>query len=244
MRPHVLHGARTGTRSVRSGALVNAAATLALLSSLHANAGSLAVSPLRLTYANTAVIAAVTVENNGESEALVQTETFSWKQIGTEHRLTATEDIIAMPPVFRLAPGARQQVRVGLTRAFSEPREQTFRLMVTEVPTSIAPGSVAVAVRHSLPIFVLPVSPISADLTIKQGLQDDVEIANSGSKHMRILRWRVRASSGVVIAEASGPGYLLAGASQRLAVAGLRDMGPVVFEADTEARALRIPIGR
>jgi fimbrial chaperone protein len=243
MRPHVLHGARTRTWSARTGGLVNTAATIALLVSVHASAGSLAVSPLRLTYANASAIIAVTVENNGQTEALVQTETFAWKQAGIEHKLSATDDVIAVPPVFRLAAGARQQVRVGLTRAFAESHEQTFRLLITEVPTAVSPGTVAVAVRHSLPIFILPASPAAANLTVKLANPAGLEIANSGNKHMRILRWRVRADSGAVVAEGAGPGYLLAGASQSLSLAGFQHVLPAVFEADTDARTLKIAVG-
>ena len=218
-------------------------AALAFMGSFAASAGSLAVSPLRLTFSNGIGIASLTVENNGSEEALVQTETFAWNQLGSEHKLNPTEDVVAVPPVFRLAAGARQQVRVGLTRAFAEKQEQTFRLTITEVPTAVTPGTVAVAVRHSLPIFVLPSSPISPNLTVKRSASHGLEIANNGSQHLRIHRWRLRDGGGAIVAEESGPGYLLAGASQVLALTGISIARPAVFEADSDARTLKIAVG-
>lgn len=229
--------------ATQRSAIVRYLAGLAFASCLPANAGALAVSPLKLVYTNTSGIVAVSVQNDGTDEALVQAETFLWKQIGGEHSLSPTEDVIAVPPVFKLAPGAQQSVRVGLTRAFDEKREQTFRLTITEVPTTVAQGGVAVAVRHSLPIFVRPASPMSPKLSAKIHA-GSVEIGNSGSQHLRIHRWRLRDSSGAVVAQGSGPGYLLAGASQLLPVGKRSQPGPTVFEADCDDGTLKTAAGQ
>lgn len=236
-------GTRDGSLAERRNTLLKCVAAVALVGSFQVSAGSLSVSPLRLTFSNAAGIIALTVENNGREEALVQTETFAWKQVGGEHKLSPTDDVVAVPPVFRLAPGAQRQVRVGLTRAFTEKQEQAFRLTVTEVPTAVTPGTVGVTVRHSLPIFVQPSSPISPNLTVKFGTSGSLEIANNGSQHLRIHRWRLRDRAGAILAEDSGPGYLLAGAGQVLALAGQRVVGPEVFEADSDARTLKIVLG-
>lgn len=216
---------------------------LVLFGSVPASAGSLAVSPLRITLSGAAGISSVTIENNGREEALVQAETFVWHQVSGEHKLSTTDDVVAVPPVFRLAPGAQQQVRVGLTRAFTEKNEQTFRLTITEVPTATAPGTVAVAVRHSLPIFVKPTSAVSSNLKVKRHPSNGLEIANSGNEHVRIHRWRLRDSTGAILAEDSGPGYLLSGASQILAVPDNRIGRAAVFEAESDARTLKIAVG-
>ncbi len=216
---------------------------LVLFGSVPASAGSLAVSPLRITLSGAAGISSVTVENNGSEEALVQAETFAWRQVGGEHKLNTTDDVVAVPPVFRLASGAQQQVRIGLTRAFTEKVEQTFRLTITEVPTATVPGTVAVAVRHSLPIFVRPSSALSSNLGVKRHPSNGLEISNSGSEHVRIHRWRLRDSTGAILAEDAGPGYLLSAASQVLLVPDNSLKRAVVFEADSDARTLKIAVG-
>ena len=218
-------------------------AALALFGSVPASAGSLAVSPLRITLSGAAGISSVTVENNGREEALVQAETFVWRQVSGEHKLSTTDDVVAVPPVFRLAPGAQQQVRIGLTRAFTEKVEQTFRLTITEVPTATVPGTVAVAVRHSLPIFVRPSSALSSNLGAKRRPSNGLEISNSGNEHVRIHRWRLSDSAGAILAEDSGPGYLLSGASQVLLVPDNSIKRAVLFEADSDAQTLKIAVG-
>ena len=226
------------------------AATLLCLTALTltgirtATAGSLAISPLKVSLSNAAGIVSITVTNKGHEEALVQAETYAWSQVEAETKLIATQDVVAVPPVFRLAPGAQQRIRVGVTRAFTEHTEQTFRLTVTEVPTITAPGTIAVAIRHSLPVFVLPASPVASNLGIKPGASGGLEIVNSGSQHLRIHRWRLRDANGVVMAEDTGPGYLLAGANRVLSIAGNLLSGPAVFEADSDSRTVKIAVGQ
>ncbi len=234
--------ARAQRYSVARNALLKCVAAIALTGSPAANAGSISVAPLRLIYTGGMVIAAITVENSGSEESLVQTETFAWTQPNGEHKLDPTDDVVAVPPVFRLAPGATQLVRVGLTRAFTEADEQTFRLTVTEVPTAVKPGTVAVAVRHSLPIFVRPASPAPSKLAVKRGAENTLAIANNGGQHIHIHGWRLRDSTGAVVAENSGPGYLLAGAHRALVIAGARAAGPVIFEADSDAGTAKIAV--
>ncbi len=232
-----------GWHSIPQRVLLKCIAVIVLLGSLPAGAGSIAIAPLRLTFSGASVIASVTVANNGPVETLVQAETFAWHQEGGESRLVPTDDVVAVPPVFRLAPGAQQQVRVGLTRAFTEKSEQAFRLTVTEVPTIAKADTVNVAIRHSLPVFVLPAGAISPALQARSGAPGHVELTNSGSQHLRILRWRLRDSGGAVLAEGSGPGYLLAGASQTVSLGNFRITAPLVFEADSDARTLKLAVG-
>ena len=206
-----------------------------------AGAGSLGVAPLKVTLSATAPIGSVTVENSGSADILVQTEIFSWSQSDGIQNLAATDDVVAVPPVFKLAPGAQQLVRVGLTRAFVESYEKTFRLMVTEVPTATSTQSVAVSIRHSLPVFVLPEKASAGTLGVRAdsvGLQ----IANEGNQHVNIRRWRVRDASGAVVVDANGPGYILRGERRSIAIAKAI-VGPLVFEADTASGTLKIPVG-
>lgn len=223
------------------------AITLALASAyiMPAGAGSISVSPLRLTFAKGIEIGSITVENNGTDEVLVQAEVFSWSQAAGESKLTATEDLVAVPPVFRMPPSTQKQIRVGLTRAFSDRQEVTYRLMVSEVPTKAAPGSVAVAVRHSLPIFVHPAnaaSTLAPLLTVKRSAAEGLDLANTGTQHLRIHHWRLRDRAGKLMAEGDGPGYILAGANQTLKIDNRLLASPVTFEADSDARPLKIAV--
>lgn len=210
-------------------------------------AGPVSVSPLRLTLNPAAGIATLTVENTGITEALVQTEVLAWHQAAGVAELAPTDDVIAMPPVFKLAPGAKQRLRVGMTKPFDTAREQTFRLLITEVPTTVAaPGSVAVAVRHSVPVFVLPAVAVSANLVVRRATTGGLELANTGNRHLRVLRWRLRAGNGALLADAQGPGYLLAGATQPVPVDSARLLPgeSLMLEAETDAGPVKVPAAR
>ena len=86
-------------------------------------------------------------------------------------------------------------------------------------------------------------SPAPSKLYVKRGAANTLAIANTGGQHLYIQGWRLRDSSGAVVAEASGPGYLLAGAQRALAIAGGHVSGPVLFEADSDAGVLKIDVG-
>jgi fimbrial chaperone protein len=199
---------------------------------------------LRLTFVPGKPIIAVNVENTGSEPAVVQAEVLSWLQQQGEPLLQATEDLVAVPPVFQLAPGAKQIIRVGLTRAFVEKREIPFRLIVTEVPTNVVPGTVAVSIRHSIPVFVQPSSPVKASIAINREDTNQWSIANSGTAHLRVDSWRVRDGDGRLIAEEKGPGYLLPGSSRRLPRPPVDAKAAAVFDLETDAGVVRVHAGQ
>lgn len=223
--------------ALRIAALLFAASTAA------ANAGSVTVAPLRVVFAGGASVSGVTVENSGSAEILVQTEVFAWEPSSEGQKLGPTEDVISMPPVFRLAPGARQTVRVGLTRPFTDRDEKAFRLMITEVPVAASPGgAVNVSVRHNLPVFVQASKVAPAALTARHD-PSGWRLANAGGQHVQIRRWRLRDGSGAILADAEGPGYLLPGEQRTIAAARTID-GSGSFEADTATGTLKVAIIR
>ena len=46
----------------------------------------------------------------------------------------STSDVIAVPPIFSIAPGETQIIRVGLVGGLSPDRELAHRLFLTELP--------------------------------------------------------------------------------------------------------------
>lgn len=214
-----------------------------LLIAAPAGAGSLTVSPLRLTFENGASIVLVTVANPGSEEILVQADAANWQQLGSEHKLSETDAIIAMPPIFKLAPGASQSVRIGYVGSAPQSSQLTFRLLVAEVPTQTRPGSINVAVRHSLPILVMPATPTAAQLGASRSRENGIDLSNSGTALTRISHWRLRSTKGTIIAEADGPGYLLAGATQRLPLAASVAREPGLLEFDDDAGSHQLAVG-
>lgn len=114
--------------------------------------------------------AIVTVRNDRAREVLYQITVLSWQIVEGADRYKATEDFIASPPLFTLAPSASQIVRIGFRNPARLPVEQSYRLVVAEVPpeassrllrpddTSAEAGVIEFSLQYLLPVFVAPAS--------------------------------------------------------------------------------------
>lgn len=127
-----------------------------LLAAATAPATTLSVAPTRLELAPDRPAAAVTVTNDGKAPVLVQVETFAWRASPATADLEPTRELLAVPPLLRLAPGEKQLVRVARRSNTPLQVEETYRLLVSEVPEGGERGGVRLALRLSLPVFVTP----------------------------------------------------------------------------------------
>ena len=189
---------------------------LTLLAST-AHAASFNVSPLRLTLAPGAKTASLALTNQGEEPVSVQTELLAWSQKDGADVLTPSSDIIVSPPIFKIAPGATQTVRVGLLRPVDAAREATYRLFLKEVPPPPKPGQqgVNVVMRLGVPVFVAVPGRTKPLLSwhAERGQKGELTLtlANSGNAHVQLISYDLREAGGGVIAEQSLSGYVLAG---------------------------------
>ena len=105
-----------------------------------AHAGAFSVSPVRIHMTPRERVVAVSIANEGETEVALQADVHVWAQAadGTD-TLQSTEDMILAPPIIRLAPKARQVVRLALLRPADAQRQLTYRLIVREVPEITQP---------------------------------------------------------------------------------------------------------
>lgn len=154
-------------------------------------AGSFTVNPVRVTLSPTQRVAAITVSNHGAEASVIQLETSRWTQRDGKDSLTPSDEILATPPIFTLAPGASQIVRVGLRRTPDAQHELTYRLVLREVPPPqpIAQG-LRVALAISMPVFVVSTRPSFANLAWRAVRLADgriqLQATNTGSAHVQI----------------------------------------------------------
>src|SRR6202023_844337 len=99
-----------------------------------AHAGSLWVGPTRIELTREHPVAVLEVRNDNPAPTIVQVERMSWAQDGGTERYAPTSLLIATPPVFELAAGITQTVRVALRDSQQLPAEEAFRIYVREVP--------------------------------------------------------------------------------------------------------------
>lgn len=134
---------------------------LVALSAVAVEAGTFSVSPVRIYMQARERATAITIVNEGDAELVMQADVFSWKQKpdGTDE-LLPTEDLILAPPILKLAARSRQVVRLAHLRPAPAGAQQTYRMIVREIPEAGKANDgtvqVQVALAFSLPIFITP----------------------------------------------------------------------------------------
>ena len=77
-----------------------------------------------------------------------------WIRSGGEDSLVPTRDVVASPPVLRLAPDQETTIRLVRTKKGAPQRgRECYRVLVDQLPGSRKDGSVVkFTIRHSIPL--------------------------------------------------------------------------------------------
>ncbi len=196
-------------------ALLMGVATLAALS---AEAGSYSVTPVTVELSADRKVADVVVQNRGSAKLTIEARTFAWKQSGDSDELSPTREVMAFPPIFALAPGESQVVRVGVRGALPTSEEAAYRLQLDEIPGDVAPGTVGVTVRQILPVFTAPRGLQPSAIEARVDSTDNVELFNPGRMRVRVLALRWYDAAGKMVSERVDPFYLLPGTRRSVAL--------------------------
>jgi fimbrial chaperone protein len=127
--------------------------------------------------------AVVTVRNDRPREVLYQITVLKWRLVDGVDRYEATQDFIASPPLFTLASAASQIVRIGFRNPAPLAVEQSYRLVLAEVPRpgdTVESGVVEFAMQYLIPVFV----------------------ASNNHDDKPKLLWQIRAESGMLVLRA------------------------------------------
>lgn len=203
------------------------------------------VAPVRLDLAPGRAVGVLTVTNPSTEPMLVQAEGFAWRQFDGEERLDPALELLLSPPIFELAPGAKQLVRVGFRVApkLIDGREGAWRVWLSQLPDSseIDPSQgVRMLFRVSLPLFVTPTGAARAQTTWRRDA-DSVSVSNHGGRHLqlRALALRCDESGRGDAAHNVGMAYVLPDATVRWALPAACRGRTVNVEADSDAGTIR-----
>jgi len=191
---------------------------MALLPLSPAVAGEFSVTPVRLYMTPQDRAIAVTVTNEGNQPLVMQADLYSWKQKpGGADELTLTEDIFLSPPIIKLAPKARQVVRLARLKSAMPAEQLTYRMIMREVPEAASASAdlqLNIALAFSLPVFITPPGAKAqlacgvekvADNTIK------AVCANTGNAHSYPIAFSLIGDNGREIANRDSGAYILPG---------------------------------
>lgn len=197
----------------------HAIATLTFaLSALSASAGQFSVTPVRIFMAPQDRAIAVTLTNEGAEELLMQADVYLWKQKpGGEDDLTMSEDLFLSPPIIKLAPKSKQVVRLAMVKPLKTGPQQTYRLIVREVPeakTEEKKVQVQIALAFSLPVFITPPKAerqVNCTLVRTSAEEAKAQCENTGTAYAHIRDMVLTNSAGDKLASRDSGGYILPG---------------------------------
>ncbi|MES2362138.1 MAG: fimbria/pilus periplasmic chaperone [Pseudomonadota bacterium] len=190
-------------------------------------AGVFSVTPVRIYMTPRDRAVAVTITNEGDSEVVLQADLNAWSQKpdGTDEQVP-TEDLILSPPIIKLAPNARQVVRLALLKPADASRQLIYRMIMREVPEALAARDktiqVPISLALSMPVFITP-PPAKRDVTCQASRGTppalNVSCTNSGTAYAQV-REIVLKRGAQALGKFEGGTYILPGARQVMSVKG------------------------
>lgn len=187
---------------------------------------SLEVAPVCVEMTAGAQAATLTITNRSDQTVPIQARIFSWDQNEGEDHLTQTDEMMVSPPIVQMAPGISQIIRLVL-RHPPGAEEQSFRILLDQIP---APGDIGVVrfrLRLSIPVFVSPNMRATPVLAWRlengaDGADGGALVAvNSGNRYAKIVNPVLAAPDGrELTVKQNVNAYVLPGVTRRWRVEG------------------------
>lgn len=186
-----------------------------------AMASALEVTPVRIQVDLPDMVSTITVRNPGTQPLAAQLRVFKWSHANGADELVPTKDVVASPPLAKLAPGQPYAVRIIRVSKAAVAGEESYRLLVDEIPDpkAQAPGfGPRFAIRQSIPVFFT--DPAAAPRLAWEAVLESGKLLlrarNEGSKRVRISALKVTNAAGGPLATGSGlTGYVFGRSSEQ-----------------------------
>jgi fimbrial chaperone protein len=206
----------------RRGAVLLTVLPLFFLAAI-AQGASIGIAPVRVNFEPADRSQVVTLTNGGTEPVSMQADPRLWVQDEEGGDVySETSDLLVVPRIFTIAPGASQIVRIGRLTLSNIPREQAYRVFFTELAPGEESGSqLQFRLRLAIPVFMAPAGRSEPRLELLQARHTEegfeVVLGNTGNTHVQVLEL-----SGNPVADypAEEPpriagGYMLPGTSRR-----------------------------
>lgn len=156
--------------------------------------------------------------NAGDSPVAAQIRVYRWTQDGNDDVLEPSNALTVSPPVVEIAGGADQLVRIVRNTDAAPAREETYRVVVDELPGDPAASqgsAVTVRMRYLIPVFVRAADPAPVALECRLGAAE-LTCSNRGGVAAQLGASRLIGQDGHDVQITEGLlGYVLAGSSRR-----------------------------
>jgi fimbrial chaperone protein len=200
------------------------ATLLGVLAAGGAHAQSLEVAPVRIEMPPGKTTTTIVVTNRGKQTTAIQVRAYAWSQSNNTDQLEPTKDVLVSPPIADVQAGQTQLIRV-LLRKPAGAMEDTYRLLVDQIPPVGSDSGIRIALRLSLPIFVSPARKAASDLEWRlvssDGAEAELIARNRGARHVRLANLSLAGPPGTQLQLPSiAAFYVLPGAERRWRVTG------------------------
>lgn len=228
---------------------------LALGAGAFAHASSLQISPVMVELPPGQAASGVTLRNPGGTPIYGQVRVFRWDQSLDDDALEPSDDLVASPPLIRIAPQGEQLVRLVRREMAVAGEERSYRVLVDEIPDgeTAAGNGIRIRLRYSVPVFVEPAGRpdaprLSWELR-REGSQWRLRVSNAGGRRAQLAAVRIVTADGVAHEVNQGLlGYVLAGRTRQWTIAlgeGFAADGALKVRANVNAQpaeaALDVP---
>ncbi|ESZ61358.1 MULTISPECIES: molecular chaperone [unclassified Mesorhizobium] len=218
------------------------ATALLLLCAGTSHAASLRVAPTGLELIAPDSAAVLNLANDDAKRPInVQIRVFAWSQAGGIETLTPTTDVVASPPSTKLGPNAQYVVRVVRVSKAPVRAEESYRVIVDELPdpSRKKAGTVALALRYSVPVFFRDAdaaAPAVAWSVSRKGGSLVLTASNTGESRLRLSNLSLT-QNGKKLGSRNGlVGYVLGGATMQWPIGSSKSLsaGSVLLKAQSD----------
>jgi fimbrial chaperone protein len=227
-------------------AATRVAACLFLLAATAGHAASVGIAPVRVNFDAGERSRVVELTNRGSETVSIQADPVLWSQDEDAADVYSdTGDLLVVPRIFSIEPGATQVVRIGRVNPDAAPREQSYRIFFTELaPAEDSGAQLQFRLRLAIPVFIAPSDPPAPKLElIRSGHSEEgfeVVLLNAGNTHVQVLQLNAGVVGELPADEPAAVtgGYLLPGTAQRFLLPVPQHVRVTSIEADTDVAGI------
>ena len=154
-------------------------------------AATLDIAPVLIDVAAPGATGTVSIKNDQPRPISIQVRLFKWRQAEGEESYQPTDAVVASPPIATIEPGASLTVRVIRAAETPATTEESYRLVLDQLPETDRTGraKVAMLLRQVLPVFFGPAdrSPPEVAWSIaRTGKGWALRARNAGDQRLRV----------------------------------------------------------
>ncbi|WHS30651.1 molecular chaperone [Brucella sp. NM4] len=191
----------------------------------------------------------IRIWNDAKRPINVQARIYRWSQSNGADTYAEATDVVVSPPISQLKPGSENIVRIIRTSKSPVKAEESYRLIVDELPyiAQRRSGTLNLVIRHSIPVFFS--QPGTPDANPSWSVQRQsggyrVTVNNTGNKRLRVFDLALQGAGGRAVAQRKGlVGYVLGQSSASWFIPGTggsRGGGSLAISAQSEAGPINV----